>query len=71
MSHKYNAKQYTHNTVYNSQFPVGNVDIFLILSHRNVKKVQINVTNTDGAIKNRQSRETGNIGYIKHKSKIK
>ena len=50
---------------------VGNVDIFLILSHRNVKKVQINVTNTDGAIKNRQSRETGNIGYIKHKSKIK
>ena len=50
---------------------VGNVDIFLILSHRNVKKVQINVTNTDGGIKNRQSRETGNIGYIKHKSKIK
>ena len=70
MSHKYNAKQYTQNTVYNSQFPVGNVDmdpIFLILSHRNVIKVKINVTNTDGAIKNRQSRETGNIGYIRHK----
>ena len=67
MSHEYNAKQYTHNTVYNSQFTVGNVDIFLILRHRNVIKVKINVTNTDGAIKNRQSRETGNIGYIRHK----
>ena len=27
--------------------------------------------NTCGAIKNRQSRETGNIGYTKHKKKTK
>jgi len=29
---------------------------------------QINVTETEGVIKNGQSRETGNIGYTRHRT---
>jgi hypothetical protein len=33
------------------------------------KCVEINVRETEGAIKNRQSRETGNIVYTRHRTK--
>jgi hypothetical protein len=40
--------------------------------HKNIWPIlsyQINIRENEGAINNRQSRETGNIGYTRHKTK--